>query len=88
MTLTKYERNKKWRKNKPKIWKKIKDRYYKKSEATAFNSKQLWTIYDCNLILMMSFSDSKIARMIGRSVKAIQVQRTRLKKKIRKELNV
>jgi hypothetical protein len=58
-------------KNKPEVWKEIKDRYYKKSEVTTFNSRQLWTIYDCNLILMMPFSDSKIAKMMGRSVKAI-----------------
>ena len=81
MALTKYERNKRWRKNKPKVWRAIQKRYYKRSELTAFNKKQIWTINDCILVMQHIYSDNQLATLIGRSVKAIQIQRVRLKNK-------
>lgn len=83
MALTHYERNKKWRKNKPGVWNAMKNRYFKRSELTAFNKKQLWTIEDCVRVMSHDCTDNQLAVQIGRSVKAIQVQRVRLKKKIK-----
>lgn len=81
MALTKYERNKRWRKNRPEVWNAMRQRYYKRSELKAFNKKQIWTVEDCNMILLRYLPDSNIAELIGRSVKAIQVKRARLKKR-------
>lgn len=86
MALTKYERNKRWRKNNPKVWKAMKRRYYKRSELTAFNTRQRWTIQDCNRVLIRKLTDRQLAVAIGRSVKAIQTQRVRLKKEYESNL--
>lgn len=82
-TMTGYEINKKWRKKHNSTWQKGKARYYKKSEATAHNKQQRWTIHDITLITNKGGkTDSEIAILIGRSVRAIQVMRVRLKIKI------
>lgn len=82
MALTQYERNKRWRKNKPEIWNASKHRYYRKSRLTAFNARQQWTLKDCILVIKHHYPDCQTALAIGRSVKAIQVQRVRLKNKL------
>lgn len=83
---THYETNKKWRKKHPLTWQKSKDRYYKKSEKTAHNSRQRWTIHSINIIMhKKGRTDSEIAILIGRSVKAIQIMRVRLTLKLRKQ---
>ena len=80
---TNYETNKKWRKKHPSAWKKSQARYYKKSESTAHNSCQRWTIHSIKLIMHKEGkTDSEIAILIGRSVKAIQIMRVRLKVKL------
>lgn len=83
MSLTRYERNKRWRKNKPEVWRAVKQRYYKRSELTATNARQSWTIGDCTLVMLHNRTDSQLAILIGRSVRAIQMQRIRLKRKIK-----
>ena len=76
----KYEVTKKWRKKHPSAWRESKSRYYKKSEVKAHNGWQRWTIHDINLITNKNGkTDTEIATSIGRSVKAIQVMRVRLK---------
>ncbi len=81
MALTKYERNKRWRKNRPQIWLAGKKRYYDKSRMTASNAGQYWTADDIQFVIDRKFPDSFIAEIIGRSVMAIQMMRLRLKKK-------
>ena len=76
----KYEINKKWRKRHPSTWQKGKSRYYKKSEEKAHNGRQRWTINDIGLITNKNGrTDTEIATSIGRSVRAIQAMRNRLK---------
>lgn len=77
-----YESNKKWRKNKPKVWNATKNRYYKQFEKEASNKHQRWTINDILLIESKKVADRKIAKLIGRSVKAIQVKRAGIKRNI------
>lgn len=81
MALTKYERNKRWRKNRSVVWNSSKRRYHRKSRLTAFNARQSWTVKDCNQVLSSNYMDSQLAILIGRSVKAIQLQRIKLKKR-------
>jgi len=75
-----YKATKKWRKNNPLIWKKGKKRYYDKSRKEAYNYRQCWTINDIDIIIERKDTDSDIAKLIGRSVKAIQSKRARIKK--------
>ena len=83
---TRYETNKKWRKKNPSAWQKSKARYYKKSESIAHNSRQRWTIHSIKLIMhKKGKTDSEIAVLIGRSVRAIQVMRVRVTLKLRKQ---
>ena len=84
MALTHYEINKKWRKKNNNIWQKGKKRYYDKSIKTAYNEKQEWTIKDINLIMIRKDTDSNLSKQIGRSVKAIQIKRSRIKNNIMK----
>lgn len=74
----KYKINKDWRKRHPSTWQKGKSRYYKKSEEKAHNGRQCWTIQDIDLITNKNGkTDTEIAGLIGRSVKAIQIMRCR-----------
>jgi hypothetical protein len=74
-----YEINKEWRKKHPSTWQKGKSRYYKKSEKKAHNGRQHWTIHDINSIINKDGkTDTEIAGLIGRSVKAIQIMRCRV----------
>jgi hypothetical protein len=57
-----------------------KQRYYKQFEAGAYNNRQRYTIRENNMITNKKYLDRVIAVKIGRSVKAIQVQRGRLNK--------
>lgn len=75
-----YKNNKTWRKRNNAIWQRGKQRYYKQFEGGAYNSRQIYTIKEINMIINKKYSDRIIAAKIGRSVKGIQVQRTRLNK--------
>lgn len=72
--------NKTWRKRNNSTWQKGKKRYYKQFEKGAYNGRQIYTIREINMIINKKYSDRVIAAKIGRSVKAIQVKRTRLNK--------
>jgi 4-hydroxyphenylpyruvate dioxygenase-like putative hemolysin len=81
--MTKYEINKKWRKKHPLTYQKGKARYYRKSEKSANNKQQRWTLKDINLVLNKNKNgrtDSELAKLLGRSVMAIQIKRIRLNK--------
>lgn len=86
MSLTHYQRNKEWRKNNSSTWQKSKKRYYDKSRKIAYNSMQGWTLKDIDIIMSKNDTDNNIARKIGRSVKAIQTMRYRIKKFTTEEL--
>lgn len=74
-----YAQNKLWRKRNAATWQAGKQRYYRQFEAAAYNRYQSWTVEELELIMDKKYSDRDIAAKIGRSVKAIQVKRTRLK---------
>ena len=77
-----YKNNKIWRKRRPKIWQKQKKRYHKQFVAGAFNGRQKYTTREDNMILNKKYLDRVIAKKIGRTVRAIQIRRTRLRKAI------
>ena len=56
-------------------------RYYKKTE-NAPNKGMLWTDGDIVMILERKHSDTELSAMIGRSVRAIQMKRSKLKKEV------
>lgn len=53
---------------------------YDKSKANAKRKYIPWTEYEYKLILEHKITDFELSKQIGRSVQAIQEQRTRLKK--------
>ena len=74
-----YKNNKNWRKRHPLKWQLGKQRYYRQFEADAINKKKRWAIVEINLVLKKVVSDRCLARLLGRSVKAIQCLRVRMK---------
>ena len=81
-----YAANKLWRIRHRQAHNKAKRRYYAKHREDPLNKKnagQEWTIKEIDLITEASRPvDRVLARVIGRSVQAIQVMRARLKKTI------
>ena len=77
-----YTYNKAWRKRNPAIWRTGKQRYYKQFEAGAHNSHQRYTIREDDMIINKKYPDRVIAVKIGRSVKAIQIRRVKLKREV------
>ena len=80
MALTHCEINKKWRKKHNNIWQIQKKRYYDKTVKTSSNRYQRWTLEQIDIILNHKNTDTNMAKQIGKSVKAIQIKRGRLKK--------
>ena len=60
------------------------NRYYGRT-ANAPNSRQTWTQSECERVLAHDVSDRVLSSEIGRSVKAIQIQRGRLRKSVGSE---
>jgi len=52
-------------------------RYYKRTED-APNKKLRWTLGEINMILKKEHSDMELSALLGRSVKAIQIKRSKL----------
>jgi len=75
-----YKHNKQWRKKHPEAWKAVKKKYYDQFIPNAYNQYLQWEDKELNFILDRKFSDRIISKKIGRSVKAIQVKRSRLKR--------
>ena len=80
--MSSYANNKAWRKRNPKCRQEGKQRYYKQFEDGAFNKKKRWLKFEMDMIIDKEYSDRIIAGKIGRSVKAIQMKRLRVKKEI------
>ena len=55
-----------------------KTRYYARGRAHDDNSRKAWTDEDISLILERKSNDSHLAILIGRSVQAIQVKRSKV----------
>lgn len=62
--------------------KRHKDRYYNKNMENCYKQRQPWADYEIRLILFAPLSDTELSIKLHRSIKAIQVQRCRAKKKI------
>ena len=77
-----YKNNKIWRKRHSETWQNQKKRYHKQFIAGAFNGQQRYTIREDDMILNKKYLDRVIAKKIGRTVRAIQIRRTRLRKAI------
>lgn len=80
---TSYEANKKWRLANPKKRGKSKDTYYRKHRYRGMNRKR-YSPADEELILTKKldgkkYLDRDIASLIGRSLKAVQVKRSKLR---------
>ena len=56
-----------------------KNKYYSKSEEKACRSREIWTEEEKALVLAHECTDRELAEQLGRSVRAIQVQRHKLK---------
>ena len=55
-----------------------KKKYYAKSQANATNRRSEYTSKEIEMILDHSMTDQELSKIIGRSVKAIQIKRCRL----------
>ena len=53
-------------------------RNYNKSAATAVNGKCRWSVEDVVTVMEHRINDAGIAKLIGRSVEAIQIKRSRV----------
>lgn len=62
-------------------WNEQKTRYYRKT-ANAINHGKAWTSDEDKIVAEHKFTDRQISDMIGRSMEAIQIRRSRLKKMV------
>ena len=80
--MNRYDWNKKWRKTHPAGRNASKARYYKKHRETPENrrnSNQKWSEHEVALLLSPSRPpDSILAKVLGRSVQALQGKRSKL----------
>lgn len=53
---------------------------YQKTREGAYNARQEWTVDEMEMILSSSLCDREISKIIGRSVQAIQMKRSKLNK--------
>lgn len=81
-----YESNKIYRKKYPERRNIERQKYYDQfsGKDINFNHRQFWTISELNL-LDVNITDRELHWLIGRSVKAIQVKRARIKKESNEE---
>ena len=76
-----YLANKKWRNKNRKVWNKGKALNYLKGAAHQQNARTDWTIVQCDRITDPNRPcDRVLAQELGRTVRAIQIQRSRLRK--------
>ncbi len=57
-----------------------KKRYYKRHQYGNLNGYGRYTVMECKMILEHNVSDVELARLLGRSLMAIQIKRLRLNK--------
>ena len=51
----------------------------KRSEKLAHNARQRWTIYGDNLVLSEQHTETELAKMLGRSIRAVQRRKSALR---------
>ncbi len=74
-----YACNKRWRKRFPEKRKEERNRYYNKTSTGNSKSFQRWSQKDDIIVMTSSLTDPQIHSKIGRSVRAIQVRRCKIK---------
>lgn len=70
---------KRWMKNHPEETKEIKEKYYNQNKGNDTNKHQPYTTKEIDLILNKEFPDVELAKMLKRSVRAIQIVRCKYK---------
>lgn len=80
--MTNKELREKQRKQKKKM---VNRRYYRRTQR-AKNTYKRWTQEELRIVYEHKYTDHELAEMLGRSVMAIQLQRTAMKKKERDEV--
>jgi len=79
-----YEQQKRWKRRHPKLWAQQKQRYYERGAchltAAERRSKRLWSDDDELRILAHRELDRVLALRLGRTIRAIQVHRCKIKK--------
>ena len=68
-----------WRKNHSIEMRKASEKYRNKNKGNDTNKSQPYTTKEIDLILNKDFSDTELAKMLNRSIGAIQVARSRYK---------
>ena len=79
-----YEANKRWRQAHPEVWQASKSRYYAKSEEGAIHKNRRWTQVELRELMAHSILDKDLAKKLGRSVRALQVQRAKVRARLDK----
>lgn len=69
---------KEWRRRNPEKWNESKKRYYQQTQD-ADNHKERWTEEEIDLIIKHEVRDMELSKILKRSVKAIQVMRSKVK---------
>lgn len=78
-----YAANKKWRLSHPAKRHAGKATNYRAGEGPKHHARQPWTIAECDAITASDRpTDRQLAQRIGRTVRAIQIQRSRMKASI------
>jgi len=54
--------------------------YYNKSEQNLSNNKNIWTKEETYDVLFAPMTDTELSQKLGRSIRAIQIRRSRCKK--------
>lgn len=75
-----YQLNKKWRWVHPLKWRASKQRYYNRGLKSASRGREGYVREEEMIILQRSFCDRVIAKMLGRSIRAIGIKRSRIRK--------
>ena len=78
--MSAYAQVKQWRKNNPEKWLAMKRRNYKRGRIHTINIRRRWCSEEVDLILKSTLPDFRLARLITRSVQAIQVKRSKVLK--------
>lgn len=84
--MSRYEYNKKWRQENPEAWQEQKKRYYKK-HSKARRKRLIWATDEEKAITASDRPcDVVLSQKLGRTVLAIQIHRSRMKKRKTKTL--
>jgi len=70
-------KNTPWRQGHNEIWQAQKKRYYDKNAQDNHQSYQRYTQKEIDLIVKQNIPDTELCILLGRTLKAIQIQRSR-----------